>query len=99
MGDVVAISAVDVQWMEYALYVVQVRTPDESDLLIKTMNRLRGLVEGEQIKQFALHFSKEEAKLLFWAANEGRCRTNEERLTKGRMQRLFLELSGEIVKH
>lgn len=95
-AEILVIKAADLQWLLYAVRNVQTRDASESVRRQDLVTRI-GVVldENPRLVEFALSFSPAELLLLAWSANEGRCRTSDERLIKGRMQRVFDEASGQ----
>jgi hypothetical protein len=94
-AELVRITHVDLQWLVFAVRNVQTRCAGEMAVRTSLISRFDIALENNPtMPEFHLSFTKPEALICLFAANEGRCRTCDEMLTRGRMQRVFNEYTG-----
>lgn len=92
---IVRITIRDLQWLVYAVRIVQTRNAGEMATRAELIARFdKAIEENPSMAEFAFGLVPDQLRICLWAANEGRCRDCEEMLIRGRMQRTFNEACG-----
>ena len=95
--EFVRIKHADLQWLAFAVRNVQTRNDDEVATRINIVVRFDLMLKCNSPKdtpEFVVSLTQPEALICLFAANEGRCRTCDELLIRGRLQQAFNEYTG-----